>query len=71
MLPALRLERDGFDAWDQVQRGGWEGLVAKDDTSRYVGGVTRSWLKVNEDRDAVGADQRGRGASWPRSPIAS
>jgi bifunctional non-homologous end joining protein LigD len=46
VLPALRLERDGFDAWDQVKRGGWEGLVAKDEASRYVGGVTRSWLKV-------------------------
>src|SRR2546421_3655992 len=46
VLPALPLERDGFDAWDQVKRGGWEGLVAKDDASRYVGGVTRSWMKV-------------------------
>src|SRR5438477_6160586 len=45
VLPALRLERDGFDAWDQVKRGGWEGLVAKDEAGRYVSGVTRSWLK--------------------------
>jgi bifunctional non-homologous end joining protein LigD len=29
-----------------VQRRGLEGLVAKDDGSPYVGGPTRSWLKV-------------------------
>ena len=46
MLPALRLEADGLAAWDQVKSGGWEGLVAKDSASRYIGGSTRSWLKV-------------------------
>ena len=25
---------------------GCEGLVAKDETSRYIGGPTRSWLKI-------------------------
>jgi len=39
VLPALRLEADGFDAWDQVKRGGWEGLVAKDDTSSLFGAL--------------------------------
>jgi ATP-dependent DNA ligase len=38
VLPALRLEADGLDAWDQVKRGGWEGLVAKDEANQYVGG---------------------------------
>ena len=51
VLPALRLERDGLDAWDQVKRGGWEGLVAKEEAGRYVGGVTRSWLKVKIRRE--------------------
>jgi bifunctional non-homologous end joining protein LigD len=56
IFPALRLDGDGFAAWEQVKRGGWEGLVAKDDSSRYVGGQTRSWLKVkirHEERFAV------------------
>lgn len=29
-----------------MKRSGWEGLVAKDNASSYVGGATRSWLKV-------------------------
>jgi bifunctional non-homologous end joining protein LigD len=59
VLPSLRLESDGFAAWEQVKRGGWEGLVAKDETSRYVPGQTRSWLKVKirrEGRFVVGLD---------------
>jgi hypothetical protein len=31
--------------WDEVKREEWE-LLAKEDASRYVGGVTRQWLKV-------------------------
>src|SRR5207237_4196175 len=46
VLPALRLESDGLAAWDQVKRGGWEGLVAKREASPYRGGPTRDWLKV-------------------------
>jgi bifunctional non-homologous end joining protein LigD len=51
VLPALRLNPDGLAAWDQVKREGWEGLVAKDEASRYVGGVTRQWLKVKIRRE--------------------
>jgi bifunctional non-homologous end joining protein LigD len=46
VLPAKRLDGDGMGAWDEVKRNGWEGLVAKDDSSRYVTGTTRSSLKV-------------------------
>jgi hypothetical protein len=27
-------------------RGGYEGYVAKDEASPYIGGITRAWLKV-------------------------
>jgi ATP-dependent DNA ligase len=37
IYPALRLESDGFAAWEHVKRGGWEGLVAKDERSTFVG----------------------------------
>jgi ATP-dependent DNA ligase len=30
----------------QVLERGYEGLVAKDEASPYVGGRTRAWLKV-------------------------
>jgi bifunctional non-homologous end joining protein LigD len=52
-----RLAADGLEAWTEVQRRGLEGLVAKDDGSPYVGGPTRSWLKVKvrrEDRFHIG-----------------
>ena len=41
-----RLASDGVEAWCQVIERGYEGLVAKDEASTYVGGVTRPWLKV-------------------------
>jgi bifunctional non-homologous end joining protein LigD len=46
LLAARRLPAHGLDAWEEVQRRGYEGLVAKDEASAYFGGRTRSWLKV-------------------------
>ena len=46
-----RLDGDGFQAWDEVKRNGWEGLVAKNENSRYVGGRSRSWVKVKVRRE--------------------
>ena len=46
LLAARRLPAHGLDAWAEVQRRGYEGLVAKDESSAYLGGLTRSWLKV-------------------------
>jgi len=43
---ARRLAPHGLDAWAQVLERGYEGLVAKDDASIYVGGRSRAWLKV-------------------------
>ena len=49
IFPARRrLAGNGLEAWAEVERRGYEGLVAKDETSPYVGGRTLSWLKVNE-----------------------
>jgi bifunctional non-homologous end joining protein LigD len=45
---ARRLKANGLDAWAQVLERGYEGLVAKDEASIYVGGRTRAWLKVKQ-----------------------
>jgi len=46
LLPVRRLADDGLQAWTQVLAHGWEGLVAKDPESPYVGGRTLKWLKL-------------------------
>lgn len=46
ILPARRLALEGLAAWREVLHRGYEGLVAKDDSSTYVGGRTLRWLKV-------------------------
>ena len=46
VLPVRRLADDGLKAWQQVIEHGYEGLVAKDPQSPYVGGRTLKWLKV-------------------------
>jgi len=48
IFPARRLAASGLAAWDEVQQRGYEGLVAKDEASPYVGGRTLSWLKVTQ-----------------------
>jgi bifunctional non-homologous end joining protein LigD len=48
ILPVRRLAPDGLEAWKEVLRAGWEGLVAKDPASPYVGGRTLKWLKVKQ-----------------------
>jgi bifunctional non-homologous end joining protein LigD len=48
VLPVRRLADDGLKAWQQVIERGYEGLVAKDPTSSYVGGRTLKWLKVKQ-----------------------
>ena len=46
LLPVRRLSDDGIKAWQQVLAHGWEGLVAKDPNSTYIGGRTQKWVKV-------------------------
>jgi len=48
VLPVRRLADDGLKAWGQVLERGYEGLVAKDPASPYVGGRTLKWLKVKQ-----------------------
>ncbi len=48
LFPARRLAPGGLEACAEVERRGYEGLVAKDQTTPYVGGRTLSWLKVKQ-----------------------
>jgi bifunctional non-homologous end joining protein LigD len=35
--------------WEEAQRSGWEGLIAKRAASRYAGGRSRDWLKFKAE----------------------
>ena len=48
LLPVRRLADHGLKAWQQVIEHGYEGLVAKDPESPYVGGRSLKWLKVRQ-----------------------
>jgi ATP-dependent DNA ligase len=54
-----RLAADGLEAWKQVVQRGYEGYVAKNESSVYEGGATRRWLKVKQK----GLDGRGGGSA--------
>jgi bifunctional non-homologous end joining protein LigD len=43
-----RLPANGAEAWAKVQRRGYEGLVAKDESAPYRGGPSRTWLKSKQ-----------------------
>jgi bifunctional non-homologous end joining protein LigD len=46
ILTVRRLSSTGLEAWKDVLRAGYEGLVAKDPESPYLGGRSLKWLKV-------------------------
>jgi len=48
VLPVRRLSDDDLKAWKEVVERGYEGFVAKDPDSPYVGGRTLKWLKVKQ-----------------------
>jgi bifunctional non-homologous end joining protein LigD len=50
VLPARQLEDDGLKAWQEVVDRGYEGLVAKNPASPYVGGRTLKWVKVKQPK---------------------
>ncbi|HKX01098.1 MAG TPA: hypothetical protein VJX71_01255 [Methylomirabilota bacterium] len=50
ILPARHLSADGFEAWKEVLRANYEGLVAKDPESPYVPGRSLKWLKVKQPK---------------------
>lgn len=46
LLLSQRLAANGFAAYQEAKRNGYEGLVAKDLSSPYIGKRSKSWLKV-------------------------
>ena len=60
VFPVRRLAADGFAAWDEVIKRGFEGYVAKDQASTYEAGRTRRWLKVKQKDWTIGDDRRTR-----------
>jgi bifunctional non-homologous end joining protein LigD len=46
VFPVRRLADNGLNAWAQVLHNGYEGYIARDLLSPYLGGGSRSWLKV-------------------------
>jgi hypothetical protein len=48
LLPVRRLADHGLKAWQEVLEHNYEGLVAKDPESRYVGGRSLWWLGVKQ-----------------------
>jgi bifunctional non-homologous end joining protein LigD len=83
VLPIRRLSDDGLKAWQQVLERGYEGLVAKDPASPYVGGRTLRWLKAKQARYREGErgwEPKGRlqatlrcagvdSTRWPSRPV--
>jgi ATP-dependent DNA ligase len=56
VFPVRRLAADGLKAWAQVVERGYEGYVAKDETSVYEGGRTRRWRRVKQKEWMVAED---------------
>ncbi len=48
IFPARRLAKNELKAWQAALERGDEGIVAKDQESRYVPGRTLKWLKVKQ-----------------------
>jgi bifunctional non-homologous end joining protein LigD len=48
IISARQLPANGLEAWEEVLRCNYEGMVAKDPESVYTPGRTLSWLKVKQ-----------------------
>jgi bifunctional non-homologous end joining protein LigD len=46
LFVSARLAPEGFKAYEIAKKKGYEGVVAKDESSRYIEGRSASWLKV-------------------------
>ena len=57
VFPVRRLTTDGLKAWVEVIERGFEGYVAKDETSVYEAGPTKRWLKVKQKGWTVEEDR--------------
>jgi len=65
LLIAHKLARNGLDAFRAAEHSGYEGLVAKDLSSPYVAGRSKSWLKVKvhqEDEFVIAGFTRPAGS---------
>jgi bifunctional non-homologous end joining protein LigD len=65
LLLARRLHADGFKAFATASRRGLEGILAKDESSRYLPGRSKSWLKVKthqEEEFIIGGFTRPTGS---------
>jgi bifunctional non-homologous end joining protein LigD len=57
LILSARLDADGIKAFEIAKRKGFEGLIAKDLSSKYVSGRSPAWLKVKvrkEDEFVIG-----------------
>jgi bifunctional non-homologous end joining protein LigD len=53
LFPSRRLSSDGLKAYATARKLGWEGIIAKDNSSIYEPGWrTRSWLKVKVRKES-------------------
>ena len=65
LILSARLDADGVKAFGIAKRKGFEGLIAKDLSSKYIAGRSPSWLKVKvrkEDEFVIGGFTAPRGA---------
>jgi len=57
LFPSQRLDENGLEAFQVAKAKGYEGMVAKDNSSPYVEGRSRKWLKCKvhqEDEFVIG-----------------
>ena len=65
LILSARLHADGVKAFEIAKRKGFEGLIAKDLSSKYVSGRSPAWLKVKvrkEDEFVIGGFTAPSGA---------
>jgi bifunctional non-homologous end joining protein LigD len=65
VILSARLDADGFKAFEIAKKRGFEGLIAKDLSSKYVSGRSPAWLKVKvrkEDEFVIGGFTEPSGA---------
>jgi len=65
LILSARLDADGIKAFEIAKRKGFEGLIAKDLSSKYVSGRSPAWLKVKvrkEDEFVIAGYTKPTGA---------
>ena len=65
LILSARLDKDGVKAFEIAKKRGFEGLIAKDLSSKYVSGRSPAWLKVKvrkEDEFVIGGFTEPRGS---------